>query len=264
MSAEIATLIADMVRSGVDADIIGRTAAALCLQAAGAKDSAPARTARQERNARYYEARKEREEASEKRLKASYSDASPPLGSKVSPTPPSYTPNPPPVRPPKGGLTTPQILSNAGAMASATPRQALLAVLSEDWADAVIKHRQALRKPLTVRAAELLAKAFDATGDPNDAAKSMIEHGWQGFDPKWIENDGRQHGNGGVRRGIDSRDAGLFALHSALLGRKTGGDADRRVDFDVADGGDADRGREGNADGSVIEFGAGNRRAGAG
>ena len=43
---EIACLIADMIRAGVDPDLVGRTAEAF---AAG-----PQRTARQERNARYY------------------------------------------------------------------------------------------------------------------------------------------------------------------------------------------------------------------
>ena len=60
---EIACLIADMIRVGVDPDLVGRTAEAF---AAG-----PQRTARQERNARYYA-----RTAAAKRLNASEQDAS--------------------------------------------------------------------------------------------------------------------------------------------------------------------------------------------
>lgn len=48
---EVAKLIADMVRAGVDPDLIGRAAAAI---AESSIPSTPVRTARQERNARYY------------------------------------------------------------------------------------------------------------------------------------------------------------------------------------------------------------------
>lgn len=49
--SDVASLIADMVRAGVDPELIGRTAATI----AGAAQNTPApKTARQERNARYY------------------------------------------------------------------------------------------------------------------------------------------------------------------------------------------------------------------
>lgn len=47
--SDVASLIADMVRAGVDPELIGRTAAALA-----GTPTVPAKTARQERNARYY------------------------------------------------------------------------------------------------------------------------------------------------------------------------------------------------------------------
>jgi len=96
---DVAALIADMVRAGVDPDLIGRTAAAL----AGAAVNTPApRTARQERNRRYYERK-----ASEKRLNKTdqdVSDASAVSSPQVSPHTPLPNPsihNPP--SPPKGG-----------------------------------------------------------------------------------------------------------------------------------------------------------------
>ena len=76
-----------------------------------------------------------------------------------------------------------------------SPRQALLNVLTDEWAEAVLDHRQKLRKPLTAKAAEMLAKAFDATGDPNGAAEMMISRGWQGFKLDWWQNDRTNHGN---------------------------------------------------------------------
>lgn len=60
----IAALIADLVAAGVAPDLVGRVAAALA-------DVGPQRSARQERNRRYYE-----KKASEKRLKATEQDVS--------------------------------------------------------------------------------------------------------------------------------------------------------------------------------------------
>ena len=85
----------------------------------------------------------------------------------------------PPHSPPKGGSHTPP---------KATPRSELMQSLDEERADAVIDHRKKLRKPLTVRAATLLSKQFAQTPDPNAAADCMIENGWQGFKPEWMEN----------------------------------------------------------------------------
>lgn len=96
---DVAGLIADMVRAGVEPELIGRAAEAIAQSAANA---APARTARQERNARYYAAK-----ASEKRLKASEQDVSDDgdaLSPKEkSPTPPKeITPYPQTPSTPKG------------------------------------------------------------------------------------------------------------------------------------------------------------------
>jgi uncharacterized protein YdaU (DUF1376 family) len=77
-----------------------------------------------------------------------------------------------------------------GASASAhaqklTPRQELETVLDEERADAVIEHRQRMRKPLTARAAKMLAGKLSKAGDPNRAADLMIERGWAGFEVDW-------------------------------------------------------------------------------
>lgn len=78
--------------------------------------------------------------------------------------------------------TTPQA-------AKKTPRSILETTLSAEIAAAVIEHRRKKRAPLTNLAAEGLAKAFDATGDPDAAARMMIERGWQGFKPEWFHKD---------------------------------------------------------------------------
>jgi hypothetical protein len=67
-----------------------------------------------------------------------------------------------------------------------TPRAALEAVLDAERADAVLAHRQRIRKPLTEHAAKLLAGKFAKCPDPNAAADTMIGNGWTGFEPEWM------------------------------------------------------------------------------
>jgi hypothetical protein len=81
-----------------------------------------------------------------------------------------------------------------GAERLKTPREILLECLSPETADGVLAHRKAMRRPLTGRAAQLLAKGFLATADPNAAADMMIERGWQGFKPEWFDNERRSNG----------------------------------------------------------------------
>lgn len=86
-------------------------------------------------------------------------------------------------------------------------RDALLAVLDELHADAVIEHRKAIKFPLTQHAAHLLAKALGAARYPNVAADTMIERGWRGFKLEWTkgqsprphERDETNMRTGGVR-----------------------------------------------------------------
>ena len=77
-----------------------------------------------------------------------------------------------------------------------TPREILLECLSPENADGVLAHRKAMRRPLTGRAAQLLAKGFLSTADPNAAAEMMIARGWQGFKPEWFDNERRANGQG--------------------------------------------------------------------
>lgn len=87
----------------------------------------------------------------------------------------------------------------------ATPRSVLSAVLDKDHVDAVLDHRQRLRKPLTVRAAEIMAGHLRKIDAPNDAADYMIGKGWLTIEPDWWRN--RNTPRGGLvapRPGIQS------------------------------------------------------------
>jgi len=84
----------------------------------------------------------------------------------------------------------------ASASSKPTPRSVLLGCLSPETADGVIAHRKAKGAPLTVLAAQELVKAFDSTGDPEDAAKTMVARGWQGFKLSWYQNDKSNGRNG--------------------------------------------------------------------
>lgn len=77
-------------------------------------------------------------------------------------------------------------LRSDSASAKPTPRQELLKVLDADRAEAVIEHRQRIRKPITAHAAKLLAGKLAKWHDANEAADAMVSNGWQGFEVEWM------------------------------------------------------------------------------
>lgn len=99
-----------------------------------------------------------------------------------------------------------------------TPRAALEAVLDAEHVDAVIQHRQKLRKALTGHAAKLLAAKFAQCPDPNAAADTMIGNGWQGFEPDWITRP--------TARGSPAKSGGIGGAMNAINGRLENGQAD--------------------------------------
>lgn len=93
-----------------------------------------------------------------------------------------------------------EIYKNARARENGFLMDELERVIDAERAEAVIEHRKALRKPLTVRAAKLLAGRFAKCPDPNAAADAMIANGWQSFDSAWLQKQTAPPRNPGTRR----------------------------------------------------------------
>lgn len=163
--SEVRALIEQLVAAGVDpieaAEVVTRAALH------GAASTPKARSAGAIRQERY-----RRNKASQ----VTECDASNATPDKEGPHTPKEI-NPSPKKPPTG--------SKKGS-----PRSELEAVLDAERAEAVIDHRQRLRKPLTAHAARLLAQQLARCPNPNAAADLMIERGWQSIKPEWAENAG--------------------------------------------------------------------------
>jgi len=93
-----------------------------------------------------------------------------------------------------------------------SPRGELLTTLDAEHAQAVVEHRQKIKKPLTVHAAKLLAGKFRRCPDPNAAADTMIANGWQGFEPEWLEQRVR---GAALERGRGSNGIGVYVRHGS-------------------------------------------------
>ena len=190
----IAAAIEEMIAEGFTLE---QAIKAAKIVEANIAPSGPLLTARQVRNQRYYQARKRLnsdalrrpQDASETVLKASETVLIKTPLARVEDNNPNLE-------------LTGKKKNNTPTRLNQTPREILLECLSPESADAVLAHRKAKRCPLTVRAAQLLAKGFTATGDPNAAADMMIERGWQGFKPEWYDNE--RAGNGRERQGKGS------------------------------------------------------------
>lgn len=141
----------------------------------------------------------------------------------------------------------------------ASPLAILSECMSEQTARDLIAHRQKLRKPLTARAAKLLAKDFVAYGNPEEAAEMMIKNGWQGFHPTWVTNQA-------ARAGPSKSQKGWGSLYAELNGYGDGS-GQKRIDENVPllSGGSVDGAgnRDGDASGlsgNLVELFAGNSR----
>lgn len=125
--------------------------------------------------------------------------------------------------------------------------------MSETTAKDLIAHRQKLRKPLTPRAAKLLAKDFVAYGNPEEAAEMMIKNGWQGFHPTWVANQTRAGPSANGRGGM----ASLLAKQLGLKDGRESRNSDEAVhvlslDHRVERGNERDDGRQ--LSGDIIDL----------
>lgn len=167
----VAASIRDMMAAGFTLE--QALTAVEIMEANAPAQSEAHRTARQERNRRYYVS---------KRLKASYSDGSD-ANSDGEPSLKDVVPNLVTVQ--VNQNPSPPIVPPSRKKSAAETISAFDGVLSADRARAVVEHRLKLRKPMTPHAAGLLAKSLSQAPDPNAAADEMIERGWLGWKPDW-------------------------------------------------------------------------------
>lgn len=93
----------------------------------------------------------------------------------------------------------PQVKVESKSPAKPSPRQRLEAVVDGERAEALLDHRQRLRKPLTEHAAKMLATELAKFPDPNAAADRMIAKGWVSTDVTWPEAHSSQPRAGPVK-----------------------------------------------------------------
>jgi hypothetical protein len=132
--------------------------------------------------------------------------------------------------PPKEKTTPSQSETN---VSSKNPRAALETVLDAQRAGDVIEMRQRIRKPLTVRAAELLAGQLAKWHDPNEAADAMVLNAWQGFKPEYLEN---QRARGSPKFSKPERPDHFKALAQELADEQDRSYGSDRRDWDDAQG----------------------------
>ncbi|MBN9438236.1 hypothetical protein [Bosea sp. (in: a-proteobacteria)] len=60
-------------------------------------------------------------------------------------------------------------------------------IVSPRRAEAIFEARELMKARLTPHAAECLVKNLAKANDPNSAADVMIERGWRGFRPEWLQ-----------------------------------------------------------------------------
>lgn len=174
----VAALIADMIRAGVDAELIGRTAELLA-----SREPVAIKDEQAERRRAHDRDRKAR-----LRNSAEVFGIPPSLGSMVSPIPPSLTPNPsPPKKTPKGVQKAPPDCGAESLIEAGVTPDALSA-----W-EAVRKAKRA--GPVTpIVAAATIREAERAGITPCQAVTMAAERGWQAFRADWTTQDRRQTG----------------------------------------------------------------------
>jgi hypothetical protein len=88
----------------------------------------------------------------------------------------------------EGGMGETKSGKSADKPPSRKPFDALAPVLGAELGRAIVEHRQKLRSPLTLKAAEMLAKRLQSFPDPKAAAEKMLERGWKSIDLDWGVN----------------------------------------------------------------------------
>lgn len=84
--------------------------------------------------------------------------------------------------------------TGARACTRESPTTVLTELLGKELAKDVVDHRRKIGAPMTIKAAKLLCGKLSAYGDPKLGAETMIEKGWRGFEPHWMERIGLAKG----------------------------------------------------------------------
>lgn len=85
--------------------------------------------------------------------------------------------------------SSPKLSSEAKATTrKPTARDELTEVLGSELAAEMVSHRQRMRAPMSAQTAARLAKEFIETGNPQEAAKFMMDRGWRSFKADWWRN----------------------------------------------------------------------------
>jgi hypothetical protein len=184
----IAALVETLLKNNVDHAAIVEAVAA--MEASQQQVLTP----RQQRNARYYEARKERLNSDAlrrfktdlrrfKTLSDVLDENSPPLVDKESPHTPKENSYPPPIpskkNPPKGGQKEKPLSPENELIALGVDPDAL-----DDWKRVrVAKRAGSITKTVVERMKRESAKANITIAD---AVRTCAERGWQGFDAEWV------------------------------------------------------------------------------
>jgi hypothetical protein len=95
-----------------------------------------------------------------------------------------------------------------------TARNELAEVLGDELAAEVVAHRQRMRAPMSPQTAVRLAKDFLDSGNPQEAAKFMMDRGWKNFKPDWWRNaTAPPPARAGPLNGHPAKPSTLSALH---------------------------------------------------
>jgi len=206
----IATALRHMLAAGMDHDAIVAAVADMEASVPKAASSGAERQAR-------YRARKASQSDGSDVTSVTVTEQVPPK-KETSPTPPKEK-------------TTPSQSEPNGS--SKTPRQALECVLDAKHASDLLDHRKRIKKPMTLRAAELLAEQLAQWHDPNEAADAMILNGWQGFKPEYLQN---QRARGSPGRPPQPKYDPFKALAEELSDGQDRSQGSDRRDWDDAQG----------------------------
>lgn len=173
----VSSLIADMVRAGVDPDLIGRAAELLA-----AREVVEMRDEQAERRRAA-----DRERKAFRRIPQNSADTPSLEVLEVSPVPPSKSPNPSPKKTPKGVQKGGSSDGENLLIAEGVSPQALA-----DWS-AVRKAKKA--GPITITGATQLIREAEKAGiSPAEAVEFAASRSWQGFFADWYSNSQPRQG----------------------------------------------------------------------